>query len=45
VKAAYWLHSGRELIVEQEGEHVTLHTTPFRYGEQRVVAVAKIEVE
>ena len=45
VKAAYWLHSGRELIFEQEGEHVTLHTTPFRYGEQRVVAVAKIEVE
>ena len=45
VKAAYWLHSGRELAFEQEGEHVTLHTTPFRYGEQRVVAVAKIEVE
>lgn len=45
VKAAYWLHSGRELAFEQEGDRVVLHTVPFRYGEQRVVAVAKIEVE
>ena len=45
IKKAYWLDDGRELSFTQNGEDVIIHTLPYRYGENAVVHVAKIEIE
>lgn len=45
VRAVSWLDNGAPLQFEQEAERVTVHTTPFTYGQHMVVRVAKIELE
>lgn len=45
VKKITWLDNGAELKFEQSEDTLTVHTTPFVYGRQLVVRVAKIECE
>ena len=45
IKAVYWLDDKRELAFHQDGNEVAVHTLPYRYGENTVVHVAKIEFE
>lgn len=42
IASAQWMDNGEELRFEQDGENVTMHTTPFCYGRNLVVRVAKI---
>ena len=45
VKSVKWLDNGQDLLFTQEGDRVTVTTTPQLYGHQLVVKIAKIEVE
>lgn len=45
VRRVTWLDSGEALSFSQEDETVTVHTVPYRYGCDKVVRVAKIELE
>ena len=44
VKSVKWLDNGQDLLFTQEGDRVTVTTTPQLYGHQLVVKIAKIEV-
>lgn len=44
VKKVTWLDNDAELKFEQNGDYVTVYATPFEYGRNLVVRVAKIEV-
>lgn len=44
IKSVKWIDNGEELPFTQEGDRVTVVTTPQRYGEQLVVKIAKIEI-
>ena len=44
VKSVKWIDSGEDVYFSQDGDKVTITTTPQLYGEQLVVKVAKIEV-
>lgn len=43
IKAVSWLDSGEPLAFEQDEGEVNVLTQPFRYGEDYVVRIAKIE--
>ena len=43
IKSVYWLDSGEPLNFTQEGETVNIETKQFKYGEDYVVRIAKIE--
>lgn len=45
IKSVCWLDNNEELSFEQEENQVTIHTVPYRYGNDLVVRVAKIETE
>ena len=45
IKSVYWLDSGEPLNFTQEGETVNIETKQFKYGEDYVVRIAKIETE
>ncbi len=45
IQSAAWLDDGEEIKYEYDGDCVTLHTTPFNYGHNLVIRVAKITVE
>jgi len=45
VKSVKWLDNGQELLFTQNGDRVTVITTPQLYGHQLVVKIAKIEIE
>lgn len=45
IQSVEWMDNGKSLPFEQEGNHVKIHTEPFRYGTQLVVRVAKIVTE
>ena len=40
-----WMDNDEEVAFEQEGDKVTIHTVPFRYGRSLVVRVAKMICE
>ena len=44
IKSVRWLDNNEELTFEQEENQVTVYTVPYRYGNDLVVRVAKIEV-
>jgi hypothetical protein len=44
IKSIQWLDNGEDVFFEQDGDKVTITTTPQLYGEQLVVKIAKIEV-
>ena len=43
-KSITWLDSGEEISYEHTGDRITLNLKPFKYGEDYVVRVAKIEI-
>ncbi len=43
IKAVYWLDSGEPLNFTQNGSNVNIQTKQFKYGEDYVVRIAKIE--
>jgi alpha-L-fucosidase len=45
IRSVRWIDSGDPISFVQEGDRVTLTTTPQPYGEQLVVKVARIEIE
>ena len=45
IKTVKWLDSGEELEFTQKESQVDLNLTPYKYGKQLVVRVAKITVE
>lgn len=44
IKSVKWLDNGEDVSFTQDGNDVTIVTTPERYGEQLVVKIAKIEL-
>lgn len=44
IKSIKWLDNGKSLEFHQDGNRVTLITTPQLYGENLVVKIAKIEI-
>ncbi len=45
IKSVYWLDSGEKLNFTQNGTDVNIETKQFKYGEDFVVRIAKIETE
>ena len=44
IKSIRWIDNGEDVYFEQDGDKVTVTTTPQLYGEQLVVKVARIEI-
>lgn len=44
IRSVKWLDNGEKLQFTQDGDRVTLLTTPQLYGDQLVVKIAKIEI-
>jgi len=45
IKSVYWLDSGDPLNFTQNGKDVNIETKTFKYGEDFVVRIAKIETQ
>jgi alpha-L-fucosidase len=45
IKSIKWIDNGEDVFFTQDGDKVTVVTTPQLYGEHLVVKIAKIEIE
>lgn len=45
IKSVKWIDNGEDVFFTQDGDKVTIVTTPQLYGEHLVVKIAKIEIE
>lgn len=45
IQSIHWLDNGEELAYSRQGDLVTINTTPYTFGIDLVVRVAKIETE
>ena len=45
IKSVKWIDNGEDVFFTQDGDKVTVVTTPQLYGEHLVVKIAKIEIE